>query len=257
MLAEPMHEQIENLLDAFRKRWGTLRTISMETDWLWLIKPQLTALLTSGKPKPGEPAAFGLIDETAWQKLGESPAKEDASGRDGYHAVVTCYNGQVVHAISGRQSLAVVGMIPVASVTSVMRNDPPPSSAPVPGQEGKENKPAPGVRHNLGYEPQVVTLEDGAVLQVMPIASISGKYVAVDVHSRVAHMTPALAAAATVASPVQGVRGGMDRPRLAVQHLETTSRIPAGSRMLAGGMTFEDKPAPTSANLYLFLRVAV
>jgi len=259
-----MHEQIENLLDSFRKRWGTLRTVSLEADWLWLSKAQLASLLAARQPKPGEPPAFGLVDETAWQKLAEQAGKEGGQQRMGYHAVVTCYNGQVAHAVSGGQSLAVVGMVPV--VDSSMPIMPPPT---VPAGDGKEKKgdapaPAPAVPtpptvfNPFAYQPVMATLQEGAVLQVMPIASISGKYVAVDCHSRVAHLTPApQGAAAGAASSIRDVVGAIDRPRLAIQHLETTVRIPADRRMLVGGMTFEGQPVAGSPNLYLFLKVTV
>ena len=259
----PMHEQIENLLDSFRKRWGTLRTISLEADWLWLTKPQLAALLAARQAKPGEPAAFGLVDEPAWQKLAEPAGKEGAQQRAGYHAVVTCYNGQIAHAVSGGQTVAVVGMVPV--VDSVAITPPPTVPAPEPkDKKGVAAAPAtpapPATVSPLAYQPVMATLQEGAVLQLMPIVSISGKYVAVDVHSRVAHLTGVPAVAATGAAPVHPIRevvGSIDRPRLAVQHLETTVRIPADRRMLVGGMTFEGQPAANNPNLYLFLKVAV
>ena len=236
-----MHEQIETLLDSFRKRWGTLRTISIEADWLWLTKPQLAGLLAAWKPKPGAPTAFGLIDETAWQKLGEPPAKDAASPRAGYHAVITCYNGQVAHVISGGQSLAVVGMVPGVGSTGPLALPSPPA-----GEKGRAGTQAPLSAASFvqsDYDPQTAILRDGVVLQVMPIASISGKYVAVDVHSRVAQMTPAPPAAGAggwPASPLRDLVTAIDRPRLAVQHLETTVRIPADHRMLVGGMTFQE-----------------
>ena len=256
-----MHEQIETLLDSFRKRWGTLRTVSIEADWLWLTKPQLTGLLAAWKPKPGVPTAFGLVDETAWQKLGEPPAKDAAPPRAGYHAVITCYNGQVAHVISGGQSLAVVGMIPVIGSTGPL-----PLPSPPAGEKGKFGIQVPVSADSFvqsDYHPQMAILQDGAVLQVMPIASISGKYVAVDVHSRVAQVTPAPPAAGAggpggaAYSPLHDLVTAIDRPRLAVQHLETTLRIPADHRMLVGGMTFQRQPELGSANLYLFLRVTV
>ena len=68
---------------------------------------------------------------------------------------------------------------------------------------------------------------------------------------------PAAGRAAWRTPPLRDLVTAIDRPRLAVQHLETTLRIPVDHRMLVGGMTFQRQPDLGSANLYLFLRVAV
>jgi hypothetical protein len=42
------HSQIEKLLDLFRQRWGTLKTVSVRAWWLPLTEDQLNSLLTDG-----------------------------------------------------------------------------------------------------------------------------------------------------------------------------------------------------------------
>ena len=100
-----IHEQITRLFDTFRKRWGTLRTVSVEAHWLWLSDSQLAAVLAAGQAKGQERPAFGLVSDAAWEALLRELRQADKQPA-GYQAVVTCYNGQTVHAVSGSQRRA-------------------------------------------------------------------------------------------------------------------------------------------------------
>jgi len=233
------HEQITKLFDVFRKRWGTLRTVSVQAHWLWLSDVQLAALLAEGQAK-GDPRpaggypAFGLVNDAAWESLlkdlrqaGKQPA--------GYQVVVTCYNGQTVHAVSGSQRRMIEGMIPVVDGAG---------------------QPA--------YFPTVATLQEGAALQVTPMVTSAGKLVVLDVHSRVVLLrggpdrgASALEAAAAGKSAARDVAATIDRPTIANQHLETTLRVPVDRRMLVGGMTFEAQPKAGEPSLYLFIKAIV
>ena len=247
ILATPtMHEQIDALLDSFRTRWGTLRTVFLQADWLWLTPAQLGTLLSTSSAKSGEPAGFGVIDEAAWQKLVEALAKDTDRKRGGYHAAITAYNGQTVHVMSGGQSLIIVGLQGKPAVG--------PGSPTAPAAAGQPvTAPCPSASF---YQPDVTTLQDGAALQVTPIVSVSGKFVALDVHSRVVRLSPK-----PPAIPGDAVSGkpdlAIDRPQWAIQHLESTLRVPADRRMLVGGMTFEGQPQSEDPNLYLFVKLGV
>jgi len=261
---EQTHEQIDALLDLFRKRWGTLRTVSVRAYWLWLTDEALAALLPdakAAKAKTGEMPAFGLVDPQAWQKQLQAAGKDDQQ-RAGYRAALTCYNGQTVYTISGGQSLAVTDVEPVLF-------------------KGDQKQP----EGRVAYRPQTSVIYEGAALQVTPIASISGKFVVIDVHSRVVEVRePAVAKNKEVKPPmVAGGMGGLrmggmggvvampdagppppadvvavlDRPRLVAQRFSTTLRLPVDRPMLVGGMTFESAPVPGEPNLYLFLNVSV
>jgi hypothetical protein len=102
------HDKIGALLDLFRKRWRSLRTISIEAHWLWLTESELA----SAPLKEQNAVAFGVLSDAAWKKLRET-ASADAQRRSAYHAVLTCYNGQTVHALAGGQRVVVAGMTPV------------------------------------------------------------------------------------------------------------------------------------------------
>lgn len=244
------HRQVESLLDLFRQRWGTLRTVSVQAWWLWLDDAQLAALLAPQQPPVAADAvqAFGLVNEPAWtQHLQEIRQQDDATLR-GYRAALTCYNGQTVHVQAGEQSLAVTRVQPVVGWN----------------EDQTERRVA------VAYRPQVDVIQEGATLQITPITNTSGKTVVLDLHSRVATASPAdaknagvaekvvggLARAAEQAGP-QAVVAAMDRPRLTAQQLSTTLRIPVDRTMLVGGMTFDSQPREDRPNLYLFVRVAV
>ncbi|MEX2138550.1 MAG: hypothetical protein WD894_04775 [Pirellulales bacterium] len=98
------HSQIETLLDLFRERWGTLKTVSVRAWWLPLTENQLNGLLADEKATEDRPA-FGIIDEGRFKKLLD--AQQQGDGSIGYRATITCYNGQTVSAVAGDQSVAV------------------------------------------------------------------------------------------------------------------------------------------------------
>jgi hypothetical protein len=234
------HSQIEKLLDLFRQRWGTLKTVSVRAWWLPLTEEQLNEFLAdgSGDEKP----AFGVIDEAAFKKLLAAQSQTDAP--IGYRATVTCYNGQTVGAVAGDQSVAITDIRPITT------------------------KPDPNVTMPVAYSPVVSVIHEGAALQVTPIVTTSGKYVVLDIHSRINRRlkndsaSPAAvragAAKAAHDSPMPGdVVAAIDRPRLAVQRLSTTLRVPIGSTMLIGGMTMSDEHTAKDQTLYLFVKLIV
>jgi hypothetical protein len=192
-----------------------------------------------------------LVNEAAWQGLMEQLRVPDAKRPRGYRAVVTCYNGQTVHTLSGVQSVLVTGIGPKEV------GDKPPTA-----DEAKGPAPAPQV----AYRPELSVLQEGAALQITPVATVSGKFVVVDVHSRVAHLEecaggrdqPAESPGKGTAVSPQELVGVIDRPRLMVDRLSTTLRVPVDRLILVGGMTQAvDADQGGSGELYLFLRVSV
>jgi hypothetical protein len=224
-----MHQQIAALLDLFRKRWGSLRTVSVQAHWLWLTEDQISAATAEGKDM-NPPAPFGALSPETWKLLLKQARAEDQQ-RKNYHAVVTCYNGQTVSALAGSQRLIVSGLTPVV---------------------------AGGDKEAAAYQPQVKAVQDGAAIQITPVVTRTAKYVVADVHSRV-NLLAAAAPAAAVAKdsgPVAQVVAALDRPALQSQRLSTTLRIPVDMPTLVGGMTFAGE-GEGSANLYLFLTATV
>lgn len=242
------HAQLATLIDLFRQRWGSLRTIGVQAHWLWLAPSQVDALLAESRPgnakdapvAPGaSPAPLNAISVAAWKKL-LSAAAEKGNASLAYHAVVNCYNGQTVAAQSGTQRLVVNGIAPVVG-------------------GGKE----------VGYAPQVQVVQEGATLQITPLATRHAKLVVLDVHSRV-NVLPTAALADEALKPAAGdvpqqvvvgdvprqVVAALDRPALQTQRLETTLRIATGQPTLVGGMTFATAEGK-STHLYLFITASV
>jgi hypothetical protein len=238
--AEPRsHQQIEALFDLFRKRWGSLRTISVRAYWLWLSDDRLAALLApAGDDEPGVTPlrAFGLANPRAWEEL-----LAEAPERPGYRAIVTCHNGQTVSTVSGGQSLAVTAVEPVVSETADGTN-----------------------KGLIGYHPTMSVIREGAAFQVTPISNTSGKFVVLDIHSRVADLqrrkrdndNADARDGGDLPSP-RDVVAAFDRPVLVTQRLSTTLRVPVDRPTMIGGMTFETDEVEGKPNLYLFVVVSV
>jgi hypothetical protein len=240
---EDAHSQIRDLLNLFRQRWGTLRTVSVQAWWLWLDDAQLHSLLADSAT-PG-PKAFGLVSDAVWTKLNQSLHGEPHDPRRlGYRATVTCYNGQIVHVMSDGQRLAVTDVRPVI----------------VPSDGGTGGP-------SVALQPEMSVVNEGAVLQVRPIANISGKTVVLDINSRVNvrhDVTPTDEPRGKPAESAQKGKAGqiivpvVDRNlQLLTNRISTTLRVPVERTMLVGGMTFEDQPVPGERSLYLFVRCSV
>jgi hypothetical protein len=243
---EDMHEQIATLFDSFRQRWGTLRTISVQAHWLWLSEPEVAKLLAPGARPPAAdaPRAFGLVDDAAWEALAGKTQKDREQQPAGYQAVVTCYNGQTVHVFSGSQKHFVASLMPYVGGNfqiATPRNPPTPPTPVVKGADGSTAA--------VGYEPLIASIQEGAALQITPMATTRAKYVVLDIHSRVLQVQEKAATAARspeaappMGSLIRDVVAAVDRPVMVNHHLETTLRVPVDRRMLVGGMTFNSQP---------------
>ena len=239
---EDSHQQIESLLNLFRARWGTLRTVSVRGWWISLSPADLHSLLDTPTEKitPDGPPVFGVIGDDAWQdilRIWEQPAGNDAH-RLRYQATLTCYNGQTVHTLSGTQDLAVSTMKTV-----------------VPHNENGD------LKGMVGYRPDMAVVQEGLAFQVTPVTNVSGKTVLLDVHSRLTlpasevDAVPAGKRKSGVVLPDDVVRP-VDRRRLNIHRLSTTVRVPTDRPYLIGGMSL---PAAETEGLqlYLFVKVSV
>lgn len=230
-----MHRQIEGLFGAFRERWGTLRTVTVQADWIWLSPEEVAEVVQShpSSTQPGDTPSFGLIKDNALEVLA---AKEGR--RPGYTATITCTNGQTVHTVAGRQSLVVTNVTPVV--------------------DGGEGEGA------VGYRPAAVPLQEGAAIQLTPVVSTSGKFVVLDVRTRVLERQdepgdgpPADQAKAVSKVPAIAAVKALDRPSLACYRFATTLRLPVDRRVLVGGMTFNAAPGAKTDQLYLVVKTSI
>ena len=232
---ERSHEQIENLFTLFRKRWGSLRTVSVNAHWLWLTEEQLAAATGA------EGGGLGKVTNAAWQELREASKQFE---RGGYHVALTCYNGQTVSAVAGGQRRFVSKLSPLELGAD---------------KEG---------RSIHGYETRTGVVQDGAALQVTPLTTSGGKIVVLDLHTRVNRFEEAeqqhppappegKASADSQAKVVRELVAAVDRPRLNSYRLGTTLRVPIDETVLIGGMSATGEPQLGEPGLYLFVHLAV
>jgi hypothetical protein len=235
------HRQITELLTLFRKRWGTLRTVSTRAHWLWLTQPQLeTLLVTPPKRDPERPAIatepFGMVNSAQWKKVAQRQ-EPFADMPAGYTAAITCYHGQTVHTVAGNQQLIVSNLLPFAGAS--------------------------GSRNPIGYQPRVKVLQEGAALQITPLTSTNAKYVVLDIHSRIQRLRNQPARAMPqehkegAATSAEEVVLALDRPVVMAHSLSTTLRVPVDQVMLVGGMTADIHAESGEPQLYLFVSSSV
>ncbi|MBS0202108.1 MAG: hypothetical protein JSS49_04350 [Planctomycetes bacterium] len=235
---EDTHQQIEALLNLFRSRWGTLRTVSVRAWWISLAPADIQSLLDTPTESavPDGPPVFGVVGDDAWKQIlniWRQPPAEEAH-RLRYQATLTCYNGQTVSTMSGSQSLAVGAMRAIATRA----------------ENGGQ----------LGYQPEVVAIQEGLAFQVTPITNISGKTVLLDIHSRLT--LPMVDGKATKAEPNASkitpadVAQPISRRRLNIHRLSTTARVPVDRPYLIGGMSLPDAETE-GLQLYLFVKISV
>jgi hypothetical protein len=234
-----VHEQIEALFASLRKKWRTLRTVSITAWWRPLTEAQLARLLPGdGKGQTGvkDIQAFGVVDAAAWRELLAADADDANEARkpNTYRAVISCYNGQTVAATSGVEDGIVQDIEPVAIVNREDRKD-----------------------SHVAYRPTLSPIHEGVALQVTPVANSSGKFVMLDIHSQVTIREAAAPRENPDDSAPNQVAAALDRPRLMTQHLATTLRTPVDRVMLMGGMTFKSPQRADEPAMYLFMRTSV
>jgi hypothetical protein len=230
-----IHRQIEGLFGAFRERWGTLRTVTVQADWIWLSRPELAQAVQRlpSLTQPGQEPSFGLIDEKVWDEL---IVKEGC--HTGYTATITCTNGQTVNTVSGRQSVVVDAVTPVAG-------------------RGEETE--------IGYRASSSPLQEGAAVQVTPVVSTSGKFVILDVHTRVVEPASdpveqppaAQGKAAKTKHAAIAAAEAVDRPQLRSHRFATTLRLPVDRRVLVGGMTYQADAGDEAKGMYLVVKTSI
>lgn len=234
---ENSHAQIEKLLDLLRERWKTLRTVSIQADWLWLSPAELNRIVVAAEKRgAGEP--YGLVERNAWQETLDAAALA-ADGAKPMHAGVTCYNAQMVSVVSGAESAYVDSVAP----TSV-------------GGSDDEEDGSGGV---LGYTPHSGVIFEGAALQLTPLVNKPGTVVTIDVHTRLSKKAERAAAPANRGEPgtARDAVSVLDLPKLAVSQLSTTVRVPVDRTMLVGGMDFVGEQGASGKGLYLFVTASM
>jgi hypothetical protein len=250
---ENVHEQVQILLGQIRKHLASRKTVTVETHWLWLTEEQLLTLA---------PNSGGLVEEEAWDAHQKRLASEDSELTPGYHALISCLNGQTVSTLAGRQRRFMVSLIPVVGDEGISQNPAPATPACFGG----------GNNRAVGYQPQSSTIQEGAALQVRPILC-GDEEVLLDIHGRVVEVetpdqpqvsppdhfanTAPKQPGANYGSDIRDLATAVDRPVVNNSRIDTTIRLPLNSRVLVGGITGSTPNSPDEPNLYLFAKVTV
>ncbi len=170
-----------------------------------------------------------------------------------FEAILKGQNGQLISGVSGRQTRMLSTMIPILGVAA--------ANGCTPAAEG------------VGYQAMCRTIQEGGALEVRPCVVAEGKEVLLDLRSRFVQredspdarpQAPAAgvaagadrAAAQSTANVIRAIAATVDRPQIHHYRLETTLRVPAGRRVLVGGLTYSE-PSADESNLYLFVKATV
>ena len=235
------HEKIEKLLETFRGRWGTLRTISVRAWWLWLDNAQTDKLLGNEADPAGQAGPlFGLVEPALGATADEGRSGAGQADERGYRQAITCYNGQTVSAQEARQSIAV----------TARRADP--RRHRQRGQTDDDRLPA----QDDGLAGRDHAASDAGGQHQRQIRD-PGRAQAGSAGSRGPAANPADHAADADKAGPRDLAAAIDRPQLATQELSTTLRLPIDRVMLIGGMTFPEAAPAAGSHLLLFVRASV
>lgn len=116
-------------------------------------------------------------------------------------------------------------------------------------------------QNSVGYDPQPATATSGVTLTLLPQVQQDGQ-ILLDVQNSVSEIDDIsqVTMPARVTPPATGPAeaGQVDRLNVVTQALTTSLRIPAGSRVLVGGMTLDPAAkAKPARQLFLVLRIDV
>lgn len=247
---DSMHEQINNLLNLIREHWGKLKTVSIQAYWVKSNPSQVRELLVG----EGDNRTVGKVDATKWQSFFQKANEEN---RVAYSASISGHNGQTLNTVSGRRRMMVVDAKPFYAVTGVR------DEMEIPFEDRPAADELDHVERSVtGLFPVRNSFQEGAAIQVSPLATRGGNFVILDLHTRVnerfapdQESKPAEVVARTKDGYEVAVK--LDDANYVSYRLSTTIRCPKNEVILAGGMTYDAKQASDEPNLYLFVRARI
>jgi hypothetical protein len=214
-------KQIENLLNMIRDENGMAYMVAVQACWVQFSPDDLRTIAGTAGGN-ADAAAAATLKEVPDALLGD--AKVYARGQ------TLGFGGQTVHVASGRANTVVTGMQPVVGTGAV------------------------------GYQLETTQVQSGVALQVTPQVLADGRMISLDLHSIVSEVDEAaglpdpraLGDTGPTTAPAGGTLGR--RSRILAQQFSTTARVPAGKRVLVGGMTFDPgSRADGAKQLYLVI----
>jgi hypothetical protein len=253
---EAIHKMVEELLTALRAEGALRNTITVQAWWLRLNQDDYRTLIAAS-------AATSPVQVD--RKTLETLAKEATTDQ----GQITCFNGQIVHIVSGRFRNAVSSAVPVVGQADV-----PPSMMESPFRfaafgagvcsEGEQSAEAGDVAlcqiaqpdptekssRSVGYQPVISRQHSGALLEFTPIRTPEKDTIILDLRSVVTQWSE------TTEKDIQFSIIPLDRTTSISQQLETTVKLPLRKPILIGGLSLEPGAnTGTKTQLYLIVEV--
>jgi hypothetical protein len=211
------HKALSNLLQELSA--GGAYMVAVRAQWVTFTPAELNEIYAKAGGQEGEKKGSRAVVEVHAAAL-----RDDNIYSQGQ---TLGYNGQTVHVASGRGNTVVTGMDPVVGQNAV------------------------------GYQLQTAVIQSGVALQVTPQVLDEGQTVALDVRSVVSEVEGSVDSRAVPQTQPVSEREAMlfvDRPSVIAQQFSTTVRVPAGKKILIGGMTLDPAAKAKGAKqLYLVL----
>lgn len=253
---ESMHSQITNLLNLFREHWGRRRTVSVQTFWIRAGAGDTADLLDAKASEIGA----GVVDADKWNKYLADARTEK---RFAYSATLTGHNNQTLHALSGEQKQLVVGATPYLKTDAAMWFEDPEDVSPF-GEDSDDDEDMDyfnRTRKIVGFHPVRQSFQNGAVIQLTPLATRGGNFVILDLHAKFNELSkPAEGAeqpSAFVVDDKEKSEVKLDHVDFVTCRLNTTLRCPTEEVVLAGSMTFDPNSDEEHPNIYVFVKTFV
>ena len=236
-----MHQQIADLLDLFREQWGKLKTVSVQAFWIEGSAGEISELLETDVKN----ALVGKVSSKKWNDFFAEAKQQD---RIAYSASLCGQNGQTLHAVSGRQQFLTLSADPIFTFHG--------------NREEVEQEIVDDIEQSVaGLQPVRHTFQNGAAIQASLLSTRGGKYVILDLHTRVNQMIES--AEEEVPKVIVRDKQGQElsvalsnQPYVSYR-LSTTLRCPDNEVVLAGGMTYDSQLAREHPNLYLFVKTNI
>ena len=240
---DPMHQQIDNLLELFQKQWGKLKTVAVEAFWIRSDGSTIQDLLESDKQN----RMVGKVVSKKWDEFFKTSVEQKQVA---YSATLNGHNGQTLHSVSGRQKLLVLNAVPIHTSSGLVDTE----------MDNDEDSWVRVENSVVGLSPVRAMFQRGAAIQVSPLATRGGNFVILDLHTRVNETVESDAAVARVVAKSksgEALELELDPASYVSFRLSTTIRCPKDEVVLAGGLTYDSVAGGENPNLYLFIRATI
>jgi hypothetical protein len=228
---EPVHQRIEQLLQALRAGTGDRHTVKVDARWLLLNSDDLAQLVA--------------VDEHGIDRVDRQVLDQFTRRPTSIRGLTNCFSGQLVYVVSGTQRNVVEGYIPVVgSVDSPQPNEQfVAHNRPATFRFAADTQTVQAHASGVGYQPIVQKKNFGALLEIRPTLVPGSKTAVVDLTATIT--VPAGNPLVDEGNPIPlQTLPFVDRIAIETQQLATTLRLPLAKPVVVGGLTFKPASVP-------------